>query len=584
MSSVKLYFDNPFRILGIPVDANQQDIKRQITSFDINIKVGKKLPKAIFSFNTELDAEQIQRSDQSLQNPEKRLFDEIFWFWPLQPGHGKDDEALLAMNKNDINSAIDIWLEEEKNDVISAHNLAIYYHLQALQFEYRLTLKKEKISGSDQRKCSDFWNQACSRWTLIMNSPIFWDRLLHRVEVLDYPMLTAGTVNDIKKKLPKTLCSINLKLAIDAIISSQDKELEKHCNIIKEASFDAEIIGQTLQEHSDQFFNHIDQIIKTAKQSVNENYLLGYDLAKQLIEDSKFQLYLYDNLLNDAHLLKIKAHDKIAEGILEIIIEFVNKSQKWTEFCDITDKLLKMAMGRMTIDRIKENHSVGVESLKQIQVNDEEMLWNTTLFYNDMLAFQDYLAAYPNGKYAYIARNRIDELRRCYFCNANGSQESSSVIVRMRKKLEESLVIVPRCNSCMKTHKKRFSQNLLNLVLSVLTGIIAFRILYQFNYSMDLMIIGFWASFALAFSFKRLMALALPIIATYLLYLNFVGELKLVEHRIIFFWACFAILWGISLSLLKYLIPLHVKRKAEYYKYNKVQQFIKNGWYVMNIK
>lgn len=580
-ANIRLYFDNAFRILGLPGDSSQQDIKRKIMEYDISFKIKKKIQKGIFSFGTAIDQELVQQADQKLKNPEKRIVDELFWFWPIEAGRGKEDEALIALYANNISTAVNIWLEEEKNDIISTHNLAIYYHIQALQLEYKRTEKKDKISSQNEKQQSDFSCQAFTRWNKIIESEEFWDRLEKRIIDLDYPMLTKDTVSEIKALLPFSLCSYNLKKAIESTVSSDEYELERHFNIIKNAGFKEEIIEYALKEYSGPLTKHINNITSEYKETVKKDYKSGYNLSLKLIDESHFLLYLFDNLLND-HYLKNDCHDKLAEAGLEIIIRYVNKSGKWIEFCDVTEQFLSLATSKTLIARINDNLEIGKKELKKVaavkEAVEEEYYWRRVTREDNIDSYKDYLKKYPTGRYASNARSKIEEKRRCFFCNINTMDPSASLKVKMRKKLQEQVIIVPRCTSCMKKHKKVFYQNSIKFILSILTALLTCALGNNYINSIEWLIVVFWSVFAFSISFNKLMGFTLTLLSVVFIYSRFIMEQFELVEKIIIAWASFALLWGLSLNIMKYLKKHKIIRRLDYYKYTKIQELLNAGW------
>lgn len=580
-ANIRLYFDNAFRILGLPGDSSQQDIRTKIEQYDISFSMNRKPPKGVFSFGTAIDQELVQQAVQKLKKPEERIFDELFWFWPIEAGRGKEDEALIALYKNNINTALNIWLEEEKNDIISTHNLAIYYHLQALQLEYKRTEKKDKISTQDEEKQSDFSNQAFTRWNKVIESKEFWDRLEKRIIDLDYPMLTKDRVSEIKALLPFSLCSYNIKKAIESTVSSDEHELERHFNIIKKAGFKEEIIEYALKEYSGPLTQYINKITSEYKEEVQKDYKLGYNLSLKLIDESHFLLYLFDNLLND-HYLKNDCHDKLAEAGLEIIIKYVNKSFKWIEFCDVTEKFLSLAVGKPLIARIKKNLTIGKNELKKVaavkESYEEEYYWGRVSREDKIDSYKDYLKKYPRGRYASKARSKIEEIRRCFFCNINTMDPSASLKIKMRKKLQEQVIIVPRCTSCMKKHKKVFYQNSIKFILSILTALLTCALTNNYINSIEWLIVVFWSVFAFSISFNKIMGFTLTLLSVVFIYSRFITDQFDLVEKIIIAWASFALLWGLSLNIMKYLKKHKIIRRLDYYKYNKIQQLLNAGW------
>ena len=139
-----------------------------------------------------------------MENPESRLIDELFWFWPLTLGSSdSNDEAFEAMRRNDFSEAIEIWKQHETNaseSNVSMHNLAIMYHMLALDIEQMRSNKSLTKKQSDQKR--EYWEQAFFRWKILLNNDGLWSRLSNRVRELDDPRLTTGACRRLQDGLP----------------------------------------------------------------------------------------------------------------------------------------------------------------------------------------------------------------------------------------------------------------------------------------------------------------------------------------------------------------------------------------------
>ena len=63
--------------------------------------------------------------------------DEFFWFWPRHP-EDESDEALTLLGKAKFETARQLWIKNENEQSegrVASHNLAVLYHLWALDLE-----------------------------------------------------------------------------------------------------------------------------------------------------------------------------------------------------------------------------------------------------------------------------------------------------------------------------------------------------------------------------------------------------------------------------------------------------------------
>ena len=66
-----------------------------------------------FALNPPPSVDKIREAIARLKDPEKRLIDEFFWFWPDRFGESAKDPALQAVDQGDQNTAYQLWIERE---------------------------------------------------------------------------------------------------------------------------------------------------------------------------------------------------------------------------------------------------------------------------------------------------------------------------------------------------------------------------------------------------------------------------------------------------------------------------------------
>jgi len=129
-----LYRQNAFRITGLPVDASTRDLKRRVDDLKHAEEIGDAAAEHAhaFALNPLPSIAHIRDAAQRLQDPERRLVDEFFWFWPAEWGKGKHDPALRALTNHDKDTPFKIWSEalahkDAMQVAIAKHNLAVLF-------------------------------------------------------------------------------------------------------------------------------------------------------------------------------------------------------------------------------------------------------------------------------------------------------------------------------------------------------------------------------------------------------------------------------------------------------------------------
>ena len=94
-----IYIHNAFRISGLPVDASTRDIKRRMDDLKAAAEMGDLKNELVHAFALDPvpSLNQLREAAQGLQDPEHRIIDEFFWFWPQEWGKSNADPALTTL-------------------------------------------------------------------------------------------------------------------------------------------------------------------------------------------------------------------------------------------------------------------------------------------------------------------------------------------------------------------------------------------------------------------------------------------------------------------------------------------------------
>jgi len=435
-----IYRINAFRILQIPVTATLREANNQMRKLTLQEKLGNNghLDNVLLPLIPIPDADARREAYQRLENPESRLIDELFWFWPLTLGlSDSNDEALEAMQHNDYSEAIAIWKQHETNaseSNISMHNLAIMYHVLALDFEQMRSNKSLTKKQSDQKR--EYWEQAFFRWKILLNHDGLWSRLSNRVRELDDPRLTTGVCRRLQDGLPIILLTINAKLAIRASLQNDKNEANYHMEIIKKSGFNEGVIEESLRQAVAAIRDRIKVLCTNSEADAKINPGQGDTIIQSLVAQSNPMLTTLDTVLPKRHSILDSAHDAVASAILQIAILFSNKTKDWNKTLPLTASAMTIASSDSLHKRLEIN----------LDVNKDNILHNT-----------------------------------CWFCNKNPSDEKAVAVVKMhggvkqvgtRIQWRNLNINVPRCKECKVVHDKLLQQGKLQKTYGCL-GIVA---------------------------------------------------------------------------------------------------------------
>jgi hypothetical protein len=177
LATPQLYRRNLFRVLGLSVTATPADARRQQKRREMQRKLGVASFEGnvgSLAINPPPTEEEIRVALDRLNDPQARLLDEVFWFWPTV-GNPEIDPALEALEKGQVDEATNIWIKQSgdsRNPQVSIHNLAVLDHLTALE-------SKVHANAGDQHDGNfEVWERALARWQIILNGDEYWSRVV----------------------------------------------------------------------------------------------------------------------------------------------------------------------------------------------------------------------------------------------------------------------------------------------------------------------------------------------------------------------------------------------------------------------
>ena len=105
-----IIINNPFRILGLPANASEKYIKKNIDNFEAYLSIGQqpKPQETDFEFMGNLirTISSLNETVRMIESPKDRINYSLFWF---SKATEVDNEAFSSLNNNDIEEAIEKW-------------------------------------------------------------------------------------------------------------------------------------------------------------------------------------------------------------------------------------------------------------------------------------------------------------------------------------------------------------------------------------------------------------------------------------------------------------------------------------------
>ncbi len=417
----EIYQRNAFRVLGLSVEATPSEISQHAQRLQLVQKY-----KAMSALKTPLplnpppDEYQIGEALYKLQDAEKRLIDEFFWFWPHQLGQGKTDQALALLSQGDINGAAELWrqMEQSSDAYVSMHNLAVLFHCLALDLEQKSL--SQKLDQKELKTLSKYWDYAFKRWKVVLNHEPFWSRLKARIQAIEDPRLTTGLARRMRASLPLALLSINATLAVRYAEAGNLEAAERQVKIM--GLWDSLLMQKALRGACEPIRQRIKSICKNAEEEVDKEPIYGDKVVTELIAHTKPLLAILDTLLSRGDAMRDAVHDEVALCVLRCQIAYGNETENWKVSLKLLEMALPIAVGQPVRDRIQQNIDI-------VKTNLEYSI--------------------------------------CWFCKENSTDDKSALEIKMygdvikiptwnevRVIWRSGKVKVPRCAQCKSVHER----------------------------------------------------------------------------------------------------------------------------------
>ena len=355
-----LYRNNAFRITGLPVDASTREVDRHAGKLKILAEFGPdpNTQGAAFAIKPPPSLDDIRDAIQKVKNPEKRLIDEFFWFWPEEFGKSQSDPAIQALAKGDSKTAIEIWNSKDKSTsdgIVASHNLALVYHIKALDWE-NYSIKNE-IDAERRQKITNYWKEAFKRWERLATSEHFWDKVTARIRQLNEPNLPTGFARRIRATLPESLDKINAELAVAFAVSDKIEIARLHVGFLRGPEQRQDKIEKIAELVLTPVGNRLKEQTKSARDRGEKNPPEAAKVATELLQQSRQTLKLFDLFFGKDNELRNDLFDEVVSvcNRLQVVYHDATKDEKTC--LDILNSILSLATAIDLRQQIEKNIS-----------------------------------------------------------------------------------------------------------------------------------------------------------------------------------------------------------------------------------
>jgi hypothetical protein len=444
-----IYRKNAFRISALSVTSTTAEITRQTKLNEMKARFGGKEDQKLspFPLNPPPTSEEINNALQKLKDPEKRLVDEFFWFWPHELEEGNSDEALTSLSRNDVNTAQKIWISYENQmsmSNVSMHNLAVLSHLLALDSENE---NGKELSQKEKMRRDMNWKDAFKRWKVLLTYEGFWSRLTERVKQMNDARLKTGTVRRMKESFPVALLQINGMMAVEFAEKGKEEEAKRHLDLIRTSGFDSTAIDKALRRAVDPVRKRIKVICLSACDESEKNNIRGIEFGRQILTQTQNPLKILKILLPEKNIIVEGAEDEIIDNVFNCYIKYVNKTEDYISALELINSIKNFIKS----DALKAKVDEKIKTIEGIL--EFSNFWRLDGYFNYPSKCVEMMEKAYNMEEALNYDEAIDLLRKGLY-SLSEIQESNS----LRKQFLHCIAYCLRRKS-VKIYNEAFSEN-----------------------------------------------------------------------------------------------------------------------------
>ena len=360
-----LFSNNAFRITGLSVEAAPREVAKHADKLKLLQELGQSasIHTGAFALHPPPTLDQIREATQRLKDPEKRLIDEFFWFWPCEPAGPTPDPALHALASGNAEAALKIWAQNETNPnsgVVAMHNIAVYWLLRALDLENDDTVPDANLA--QEQTAEKYWRNSLKRWKYLTSDDLLWDKVAARVRQIDDPRLT-GFLRKMRLTLPHALAKVNAELALAHAENGRTSLAKMHAHFLREGSEGSSTVEPALELALAPARARLREHIRHAKHAAEQNPETANRAARELLAQAGPLIPIFNLLFLDAEHPVKDLLDEAATTCLDCLVSYQKKTDDNCEFVNLLEMVLPMAGAPEVRQRIEKNIQIGKNNL-----------------------------------------------------------------------------------------------------------------------------------------------------------------------------------------------------------------------------
>ncbi len=315
-----LYLENPFRRTGLPVLAGAREVARRIDELRLSAELGTAAGRWSFAPEKTLTVDEIREVAQVFKEPAVRLAYELFWFWPESyPEDSPADPATGFLAKGETAQAVERWEDPAlENQPAALHNLAVYYHQQALELE--------RLESPAELDLAQLWLKAIRSWDRIRNDDAIWMRLRARVTGMADARVPIEIVGQMQATVPDALGKICATLALIHGEQGRGTRGALHAALVMHIHGSNTDARRALENRAAPIARRIDARVAEAGNRVAPEGSNGLAEARDLIRTNDEDLYLIEILCGRT----AEYYREISQSVADIVLNRLVAYQRQT--------------------------------------------------------------------------------------------------------------------------------------------------------------------------------------------------------------------------------------------------------------
>jgi hypothetical protein len=358
-STKDLFRKNAFRITGLSVDLTTPQFVRKAEKLKMLVEIGQDphTQNAAFPMKPPPSLDEIGEAIRNVKDPEKRLIDEFFWFWPEEFGNSQSDPAMQALSKGDLETASQIWSakEEQPTDgVVAKHNLALVFHIAALDWENYAV--KNEVEEERRQKITDYWKGSFKRWEHLAISEQFWEKVTACIRQINEPdRLPTSFARRMRATLPEALIKINAELALAFAESGRIELARFHIQFMRENSQSLDNFEKIAELVLTPARNRLKEQVRRAKERADKNPRDAANAARELLEQGRKTMFLFDLFFGMESISRNELSDELASVCNLLVIAYDKTTDDYKTSLNILTVVLPYAASVKLRHLIKTN-------------------------------------------------------------------------------------------------------------------------------------------------------------------------------------------------------------------------------------